>query len=296
MAAGPDEGIVIKDFLEQKKSQINNSKPTSKDHISKSETADIISVKEQKIQGYGLNFFVCRLALEKIAKSRDITVGASLDDFNPGIHTHGGEGRVVAKTKKRTNPYSKDQSTYSRYQGEGSFFLNNMIGKLDLFSFLSAEREEDEEYIPIHYKLLFGIVGLKFDFLKGEEFQEFSIGYAPLYESNDFERIQGGIRSGRSKENFIRHLFQLQVKAKVWESTALKGTFRWKPKHDLKEKSFKSGDSDTTLLVDLSMRIFRGLSFSYLNELRYDRYRKEIQSLPSTDWQQSLNLNYGFDL
>jgi hypothetical protein len=256
---------------------------------------------EKSIYGYSWDIFVRPFELSKISKLQNITIGTDIMDKDPKIKKFGYEGHFKANRQKRVDIYSNNKISFTNFDGSAQFFYNDILGKADYFAFIGGEREKEGGLKLIHYRILAGITGLKIDFIKSKNIQEFSFGYIPLFEQRHFDKITdksdpNNIATSRVVDNFIRHSFRLSIRMLLWERVIFRSLAMWQPKHDLKTKDFDAEDSDSKVTADFVIKVIKNLSFAYTTEFLYNVAREKLHQRSSTDLHQAFSLGYTIDL
>jgi hypothetical protein len=243
----------------------------------------------------GLNLYISPFELERIGKFLNTSLGIKYVDTTPLQKDRGGEFNIQGQRLKRENPYKENTKvSYTSIEGYGLYYFNNIWKNLDFFSSIYGRHEVEDQLTPIHYRVMAGPIGAKISLIKGENINEFSIGYIPIYESNYFDEVRSGKRTGKVKKSFIRHNIMLRLKMTLFNRIFLDSFASWRPKYDFDDSKFLIEDSDSIISVNLSMNLFKGLGFSYQTKIIYDVYRKKVHQRESTDLIQSAYLNYNF--
>ena len=207
---------------------------------------------------------------------------------------------------KVVNQYDQTEVTSDSTQASMVFDINRITTNLSYFMFLSYNQAREGDLYYPRTQVQGGILGLKFHLAEaGDVIQKFDLSYITIidYIENDVQKSEFDEDTYEEKTYVVietkrksRHSFRLRLNANLSDSVSFNSVLWYKPVMFLDTQKIDWTDTQTDWTSSLSWNLSERLSASY--ELRYSYdiiLQREMQSDPMNQ-ENSINLNYTFEL
>lgn len=238
---------------------------------------------------------IAPIQYSKVDKGTDISVNASAE-YEKDIR----ELKFFYEFNKfsTTDPLNKIRVKSSNQEGLIAYDWNNIWGDFTYFMLGTYANQSAGDVNLIEHRIRGGVIGIKYDFYKGKTVKDISLSLIPLYEYLH-ENVESGtlVNTIYSKNvtSFLRLSFRFRVKILFEDGKyQIKNTAYFRPAYDFDKSIMEWNNNDIENTLKFTINISNLVAFSYDNKFTYDKRRKDVYKIPTTDLVNTFYIDLNF--